>query len=269
VKYLSPFVLLLLVFTLAASAIGEDNNSAMELGSFVALKQRDGEEFHAFVAGPADAKAAVLVVHDYFGISDATQQSVKHLGTLGYRSLAVDLYAGKSAISHQEAVKLMHSLDRKATDKILQAGLDYLKRPGRKLATIGFSMGSLESLNANLNDPDAVSATVMIYGFGFDKLNSKSLARIKGPVLVVAGAEDSGAAQAAINFLSKMREVKRPYEMLIYPGTDHGYAQPLFNEGKNYNAEAVRATWVLVEDFLGSALSSGVQPLKQRSGADH
>jgi dienelactone hydrolase len=42
--------------------------------------------------------------------------------------------------------------------------------------------------------------------------------------------------------------------LLIYPGADHGYAQPMFNGGKNYNAEAVRATWVLVDDFLASHL---------------
>ncbi len=253
-KFLSSCVLLLLVLTFAARAVGEDNSSAAELGSFVTLKQSDGREFRAFVAGPADAKAAVLVVHDYFGISDATQQSVKHLGTLGYCSVAVDLYGGKSATSHEEAVKLMQSLDRKEADKILQAGLDYLKRPGRKLAIIGFSMGALESLNANLNDPEAVSATVMIYGFGFDKIDTKRLERLKGPVLVIAGGEDTGATQAAINFLSNMKEAKRPYEMFVYPGANHGYAQPLFNDGKNYNPEAVRTTWLLVEDFLGSFL---------------
>jgi len=60
--------------------------------------------------------------------------------------------------------------------------------------------------------------------------------------------------QAAIHFLSTMKEVKRPCEMFVYPGADHGYAQPLFNEGKNYNPEAVRTTWVLVEDFLGGHL---------------
>jgi len=247
-------VLLLLVLTFAARAVGEDNSSAAELGSFVTLKQSDGREFRAFVAGPADAKAAVLVVHDYFGISDATQQSLKHLGTLGYRSVAVDLYGGKSATSHEEAVKLMKSLDGKATDKILQAGLDYLKRPGRKVAIIGFSMGALESLNANLNDPEAVSATVMIYGLGFDKIDTKRLERLKSPVLAIAGGEDTGASQAAINFLSNMKEANRPHEMFVYPGANHGYAQPLFNDGKNYNPEAVRTTWVLVEDFLGSFL---------------
>ena len=30
----------------------------------------------------------------------------------------------------------MQALDRKATDKLLQAGLDYLKQTGRKVATI-------------------------------------------------------------------------------------------------------------------------------------
>lgn len=253
-RCLSRSVLLLLVLTLAARAVGKGSNVAADMGGFVTLKRPDGGELRAFIAGPADAKAAVLVVHDYFGISYATKEFVNHLGALGYRSVAVDLYEGRSATTNEEAVKLMQSLDRKATDRILQAGIDYLKRPDRKLATIGFSMGGLESLNANLNDPEAVSATVIIYGFGFDKIDARRLLGLKGPVLVIAGSEDTGATQAAINFLSSMKEIKRPCEMLIYPGADHGYAQPLFNDGKNYNPEAVHTTWVLVEDFLERTL---------------
>jgi len=253
-KALNLFLLMLFLLTLAGRGIAENNSSVAERGRFVTLKQNDGNELRAFVAGPADANGAVLVVHDYLGISEATKQSVEHLGALGYRTIAVDLYGGKSATSHEEAVKLMQSLDRKTTDKILQTGLDYLKQPGRKLATLGFSMGGQESLIANLNNPDEVSATVMIYGSGFEKIESKRLEKLKSSVLVITGGEDAGATQAAINFLASMREAKQPYEMLIYPGADHGYAQPLFNGGKNYNAEAVRATWVLVDDFLGSHL---------------
>jgi dienelactone hydrolase len=126
----------------------------------------------------------------------------------------------------------MQFFDRKATDKILQAGLDYLKQPGRKLATVGFSMGGQESLNADLNDPEAVSATVIIYASGFDKIDTRPLERLKSPVLTIDRAEDTGAVLAAIHFLSAMKEAKRPCEMFVYPGEDHGYAQPLFNEGK-------------------------------------
>jgi hypothetical protein len=161
-KFLGLFVFSLSVLIFAIRAAGEDKYSAGENGSFVTLNQGDGREFRAFVAGPADAKAAVLIVHDYFGISDATKESVQRLGALGYRSVAVDLYGGKSPSSHDGAVKLMQSLDGNTSGKILQAGLDYLKQPGRKLATIGFSMGGQESLNANVNDPEAVSASVMI-----------------------------------------------------------------------------------------------------------
>jgi carboxymethylenebutenolidase len=181
-----------LLLTLAGSGIAEGSSSVAEKGRFVTLKQNHGSELRAFVAGPADANGAVLVVHDYLGISDATKQSVEHLGALGYRTIAVDLYGGKSATSHKEAVKLMQSLDRKATDRILQTGLDYLKQPGRKLANFGFSMGGQESLIANLNDPDELSATVMIYGSGFDKIESKRLEKLKSSVLVITGGEDAG-----------------------------------------------------------------------------
>jgi carboxymethylenebutenolidase len=255
-KFLNRLMLLLLVLTVSTRAAGEDKGSAAEKGSFVTLKLDDGTEFRAFVDGPPDAKAAALIVHDYLGISNATKQSVQHFAALGYRAVAVDLYGGQSATSNEEAVKLMRSLDRKTTDKILQAGLNYLKQPGRKLATIGFSMGGQEALNANLNDPDAVSATVMIYGSGFERIGRLQLERLKSPVLVITGGEDTDATQAAIHFLSNMKEAKRPCEMFVYPGADHGYAQPLFNEGKNYNPEAVRATWVVVEDFLNSHLRS-------------
>jgi dienelactone hydrolase len=109
---------------LAALAVGEDRNSAAEMGSFVTLKQSDEGGFRAIIAGPADNKAAVLAVHEYIGISEATKQSVMHFGTLGYRTIAVDLCGGESVTSHEEAVKLMQFLDRKAIDRILQVGLD-------------------------------------------------------------------------------------------------------------------------------------------------
>jgi hypothetical protein len=55
--------------------------------------------------------------------------------------------------------------------------------------------------------------------------------------------------QAAVNFLCSMKEAQRAHENHL-SRWDHGYAQPLFNAGKNYNPEAIRTTWVLVENFL-------------------
>jgi len=253
-RYLNSIALFLCMFGLATSGVAENNRSEGSSGRYVTLKQNDGSALRIFVAGPEDSNAAVVVAHDYFGLSDATRESVEHLGALGYRAVAVDLYDGRSATNHEEAVKLMQSLDQKTTDKILQSALDYLKRPGRKVATLGFSMGAQQALIANLNDPNTVGATVMIYGAGYDKIETKRLERLKSCVLVITGGDDNGATEAAIKFVPNMREANRQLELFVYPGADHGYAQPLFNGGKNYNSEAIRMTWTVAEDFLSSHL---------------
>jgi carboxymethylenebutenolidase len=253
-KLVSSFLLLLVMVLTKTAVAAEDSTVAPVKGQFIKLKKNDGLEVRALVAGSAEAKAAVLLVHDHFGISNATEQFVERLARMGYQALAVDLYGGRSAKSHEEAVKLMASLDRKAAASALQAGLNYLKRPGRKLATVGFSMGGQEALEANLNDPHAVSATVMVYGVGFDVIGTKQLQKLESPVLVVSGAKDKGATDAALHFLSNMNSVDRACELFVYPGVDHGYAQPLFNGGKNYSPEAVRATWVVIDNFLREQL---------------
>jgi dienelactone hydrolase len=76
--------------TLATRSVADD-------GTFVILKTDDGSEVRGFVAGTADARAGVLVIHDNLGNSDSTRQAVGPLGSLGYRTLAVDLFKGKSA----------------------------------------------------------------------------------------------------------------------------------------------------------------------------
>ena len=227
---------------------------AAEQGRFINLKGKDGREVRAFVAGPAEAKAGVLIVHDYLGITDATREAVSRLGSMGYLAVAVDLYGGKSANNHEDAVKLMEGVDNTAAAAAVKAGLDFLKRPGRKVATVGFSMGGQHALRGNLNDAGAVSATVIVYGFGFDKIETAELEKLQSPVLVVSGALDAGATDAAVHFLANMKVAKRDCELFIYPGADHGYAQPLFMGGKNYSPEAVRATWVVVDDFLAKHL---------------
>jgi dienelactone hydrolase len=68
-KFLNLFVLLLSTLTLSNRAGCEG----------------DGTEFQAFLAGPPDLVAGMLIVHEYFGISEATKLSAQHLADLGYR----------------------------------------------------------------------------------------------------------------------------------------------------------------------------------------
>jgi len=123
-----------------------------------------------------------------------------------------------------------------------------LKRPGRKLFAIGFSAGGVDAMNATLTEPDLFSGTIIVYGGGYDKIKRSKLDKLKSPLLLISGTEDKWATDAALNFL--INGQSKLTEIYFYPGADHGYAQPLFLKGKNFNAEATRLTWILMEDFL-------------------
>jgi carboxymethylenebutenolidase len=225
------------------------------VGKFITLKDKDGYESRAFVAGPEDSKAGILIVHDFFGITPATKEVVERLGALGYRTVAVDLYHGRSADNNDSAQALMQAKDRKETDRILNEGIAYLKRPGRELATIGFSAGGVDAMNANLMDPESFSGTVIVYGGGYDKIEKSRMDKLKSPVLAITGSKDEWPVQAALSFFANEKD--KSFELYIYPGVNHAYAQPLFLNGKNYDAEATRVTWKLMEDFLYRHLHKG------------
>ncbi len=216
----------------------------------IQLETTNHGSFDAYVAGPNDAKAGVLIVHDWFGVSEMTKDTVSRLGELGYRTVAVDLYNGQSATNHADAFAYMNALEVEAVDAKLQVGLDFLKAPQRKLATFGFSMGGIHSLRANLADPSSVSATVIFYGQTVN--DASELSVIESPVLFVTGSNDN--PETGFEFSRAMGEAGQMAEIYIYPGAAHAYAQPLFNNGQNFDETATRVSWMLAEDFLARHL---------------
>src|SRR5689334_1336538 len=61
------------------------------------------ESFTAYVAGPEDATRAIVLVHDWFGVSPFYTEAAERLASQGYRVVAVDLYGGRRATTHEEA----------------------------------------------------------------------------------------------------------------------------------------------------------------------
>jgi dienelactone hydrolase len=99
---------ILLSATVAAAA-ALPSRARAESG-FVALRTGPDTSIRAYAAGPGDAKAGVLILHDYFGVSEFTKASADRLAGLGYRVIAVDLYGGRSATAHEQARQLMQAL---------------------------------------------------------------------------------------------------------------------------------------------------------------
>ncbi len=226
-------------------------------GGFVSLKTSDNTSVRAYVAGPENAKAGVLVVHDFLGITNSTLLACERLASRGYRALAIDLYNGQSGKNNDEGARLMALLQAQnpqMTKHVLQAGVDALEHPGRRLATLGFSMGGIYSLNANLNAASSIHAAVIVYGFEFGQLDAARWGQLKGPLLTIAGSQDEGPMKEAQDLFKNVQLLPQPWENVVIPGVGHGYAQPLFSGGANYSVSATQFTWRVLEDFLERSL---------------
>lgn len=215
-------------------------------GVEVTLFTSGGESFAAYVAGPENAGAAVLVVHDWFGITDMTHGVVERLGALGYRALAVDLYGGQSADNHKDAWNLMSNLDTALATGVIASALENLKSAEGNIATLGFSMGGKHAFLAALAHPNAVSAVIVCYGETIN--DTAALANLQAPVLVIGGGQDEPGT--IYQFAQTMESIGKSAEVYVYPGAGHAFAQKLFNKGKNYNESATEMMWTLAESFL-------------------
>ena len=225
----------------------------------VALRDIEGQSVRAWVAGPEQASAGILLVHDYFGFTPFYAQAAERLGRAGYRVVAIDLYQGKQATDGELAAQLMTQVqqqDRRITDRTLMAGLRELQRPGRKLGTLGFSAGGIDALNASLLPGAGVSATGVIYGFGFGQWPAQRLQGFAGPVLTVTGALDEGSLQASVDLMQHRAALGQPLELHVMPMVGHAYAQPLFEGGKSYSESATKLTWHAIDGFFAWHLLS-------------
>ena len=220
-------------------------------GSMIDLKVGD-QTSQAYVSKPkGKAKGAMLVVHEWWGLTDWVKHMADRLANEGYLALAVDLYKGKVTRDPKEAMSLMQSKDEKWGDAAEEAGLEWLKANagGAKLATIGWCMGGGESLKASLNDPKDVSATVMFYGPPVTDV--AKLKTLKGPVLGLWGNKDQGIPPSAVaEFDKALTDAGVKHEFHAYDA-GHGFANP---SSGAYKSDAAKDAWEKTKAFLKANL---------------
>lgn len=214
----------------------------------ITLHTASSESFTAYVDGPANARAGVVLVHDWFGVSPFYTQAAARLAGHGYRVLAVDLYGGHSATTHEQASKLLESVHDDIAAREIDAAIAKLAEGGRQVAVMAFSMGARHGLSAALRN-QGVHATALWYGETVK--DPEKLRQLAGPVLLIVGSRDGSTAAADAAAFSKAADSAGVgAEVYLYPGADHAFAQPLFNEGRTYDPVGAEVAWRLSEDFL-------------------
>ncbi len=225
----------------------------------MAYAEVEAEVSHGHFAIPNDMIEpfpAIIVIHEWWGLNDGVRAMANRLAALGYIVLAVDLYGGEIATTPAEARELMMKVvgnpDR-ANDNIRQA-YEFLRDTAGapRIASLGWCFGGGWSLNTALLFPDELDAAVIYYG---QVTNSeRKLDALNVPILGIFAAEDTSIpVQTVQDFEQALKKLGKTYEIEIFPGVGHAFANPT---GRNYSAEAADKAWEQTVAFLDSHLSA-------------
>jgi carboxymethylenebutenolidase len=249
-----PFFLLLLAvgpLTASSPAGGKYSTSTV---TYVSGK----DTVSGFLAVPEGKGPfpAVMVIHEWWGLSPWVKEGAGKLAQQGYVALAIDLYRGKVAESADEAHQLMRGVPEDRAARDLKAAFAYLK--GRKdvvpakIGSVGWCMGGGYSLEAAVLIPE-LSASVICYGRLVT--DSAAIAGINASVLGIFGGTDKGIPpESALEFESTAKGMKKNVSVTVYPEAGHAFMNPN-NAGGYREADAVDA-WARILAFLGNVFDN-------------
>lgn len=230
--------LLLLFFVVALLAGGCDGGSrqakqapAIPLGTgpkirFVRFKTSDGLVLSGRIFG--NGRGAVVLGHMYGSDQASWLEAARVLSSRDLRVLTFDFRGYGLSGGVKETPRM---------DRDMQAALDFMGPPNKRVFLIGAGMGGTAALRVaaqnRLAGVAAVSAPAEFMG-----LRAGQIENIKGPKLFIAGARDDGAPEAARHFYSEAAE---PKELQILPGAEQGT-----NMMQNPDSEAMKllVDWV-------------------------
>ena len=217
----------------------------------------EGKVISGYLARPADAEAlpGIVVIHEWWGLNDNIRSMADRLAGQGYSALAVDLYEGGVASNPGEARELMGAAMKRPpqalNDNLAQA-IAYLRGElgASAVGTIGWCFGGGWSLNAALENPEGVDASVIYYGRLVT--DRDRLAGLRAPILGLFGSEDRGIPVSTVReFEAALDALEKPAEIQVYEGANHAFANP---SGTRYDAKAAEDAWARTTAFFDAEL---------------
>ena len=225
------------------------------------LKSGDSE-FRAVLAMPDGPGPfpAVVVIQEWWGLTDWIIADAKHFASLGYVAIAPDLYHGKVADNNPSlAGQLMKGLPQDRALRDLKTCVDELTKNSKvikdKIGSVGWCMGGGFSLSAALNDP-RIHACVICYGRF--PTTADGLKTLQAPVLGVFGEQDQGIPVKGVReFETALKAAGKTVDAIhIYPA-GHGFMRPDGGPGKPnaaYHEESAKDAWKQIDAFFAKTL---------------
>lgn len=230
--------------------------------------EQGGTPLEGFIAYDTSIKGprpAVLVIHQWKGLTDYEKKRCHMLAEMGYVAFAVDIYGkGIRPSTTAEAGKLagQYKSDRALLKARVNAGLDALLKTGKaapsKVAAIGYCFGGTTALE--LARSGASIAGVVSFHGGLSTPNPAEAQKIRCKVLVLHGAEDPYVpASEVAAFQEEMRSGNVDYQLTAYSGAVHSFthweAGSDKSKGAAYNEAADRRSWWAMKTFFAEVFN--------------
>jgi dienelactone hydrolase len=211
-------------------------------------------------------RPAVLIVHDWMGISDDTKQRAHMLAEMGYVAFAADIYGkgvrpkdASEAMNLAKTYKADQALMRSRATAALQVLQSNIAVDRSKIAVIGYCFGGTVALE--LARSGAPLAGVVTFHGGLATSSPNDAKNIKGKILVLHGADDPYVnADEVKAFEDEMRAGGVDWQLTKYSGAVHAFtiknAGDDNSKGAAYNERADKRSWQAMKDFFAEIFKS-------------
>lgn len=217
------------------------------------------EGLHVVDTAKTGRLPAVLIIHQWTGLSENEKMRARMLAELGYNVFAADVYGKGVRPQPPEAGKEAgkYKSDRKLYRERMISALEVLNKDERtdpaKVAAIGYCFGGTGVIE--LARSGAMVKGVVSFHGGLDSPTPADGKNIKGKVLALHGADDPFVPAADIAaFEKEMKDAKVDYKLVSYPGAVHAFTQKAAGDdnskGAAYNKAADRASWNEMKAFF-------------------
>lgn len=218
------------------------------------------EGFMAFDESVKGPRPAVLIVHQWMGLSENEKMRAQMLAEKGYVAFALDIYGkGVRATSPDAAGKLagQYKENRKLYRDREMAAYNLIKKDKRvdpkHIVIMGYCFGGMGALE--LGRAGASLAGIVSFHGDLSSPSPKDAKNIKAPVLVLHGAIDPYTKDQVKGFMAEMNDAKVDYQLISYANAVHAFTQKEAgndnSSGAAYNEKADKRSWLALIDFLG------------------
>ena len=212
-------------------------------------------------------RPGVIVVHEWWGITQHVRDEARKLAAQGYTAFVADMYGdGKTVDTPKEAGPLSGSVRKNPA--VMQSRFNAAKEAlakhatvdAKRLGAIGFCFGGSVVLDMARSGADLKGVAAFHAGLGAAGPQAAP-GKVKAKVLVLNGADDPFIKPDSVEaFKKEMESAKVDYRYLNYPGAVHAFTNPeatakgkQFNLPLAYNAEADQKAKAEARKFFAEA----------------